>query len=107
MTDTWGMFNGAVVFNGDIGAWDLSSAEITSGMFSGCGVFSRDLRSWNVAPAKAYMMFERCASFDLRNLPPSLVGRLHEILVEEFNGRESDTEPETESEDEWDSDSDA
>ena len=74
-------------------------------MFSGCGVFSRDLRSWNVAPAKAYMMFERCASFDLRNLPPSLVGRLHEILVEEFNGRESDSEPESsESED---SDSDA
>ena len=76
-------------------------------MFSGCGVFSRDLRSWNVAPAKAYMMFERCASFDLRNLPPSLVGRLHEILVEEFNGRESDSEPESEVEDEWDSDSDA
>ena len=52
------------------------------------------------------MMFERCASFDLRNLPPSLVGRLHEILVEEFNGRESDSEPE-ESDDGWDSDSDA
>ena len=50
-------------------------------------------------------MFEDCPSFDLRHLPPSLVGRLHEILEEEFNGRESDTEPESsESED---SDSDA
>ena len=105
MTDTWGMFNGAVVFNGDIGAWDLSSAEITSGMFSSARSFSRDLRGWNVAPAKAYKMFEDCGSFDLRNLPPALVGRQHEILEEEFNGRESDTEPE--SEDEWDSDSDA
>ena len=53
------------------------------------------------------MMFARCESFDLRNLPPSLVGRLHEVLEEEFNGRESDTEPESESEVEWDSDSDA
>ena len=76
-------------------------------MFSGCHLFNRDLRGWNAAPAKAYMMFERCESFDLRYLPPSLVGRLHEVLEEEFNGRESDTEPEPEPEDEWDSDSDA
>ena len=76
-------------------------------MFSGCHLFNRDLRGWNAAPAKAYMMFERCESFDLRNLPPALVGRLHEVLEEEFNGRESDTEPESEPEDEWDSDSDA
>ena len=92
MTDTWGMFNGAVVFNGDIGAWDLSSAEITSGMFSSARSFSRDLRGWNVAPAKAYKMFEDCGSFDLSNLPPFLVGRMHEILVREFNPNESDSD---------------
>ena len=37
-------------------------------------------------------MFEDCGSFDLRNLPPALVGRQHEILEEEFNGRESDSD---------------
>ena len=92
MTDTWGMFNGAVVFNGDIGAWDLSSAEITSGMFSSARSFSRDLRGWNIAPAKAYKMFEDTSSFDLRNLPKSLVGRVYEVFDEEWEGRESDSD---------------
>ena len=78
-----------------------------SGMFSYARSFNRDLRGWNAAPAKAHKMFEKCDSFDLRNLPPSLVGRLHEILEERFNGRESDTEPESEFDDGWDSDSDA
>ena len=90
--DTWGMFCSATSFNGDIGAWDLSSAEITSGMFSSARSFSRDLRGWNVAPAKAYKMFEDCGSFDLSNLPPFLVGRMHEILVREFNPNESDSD---------------
>ena len=90
--DTWGMFCSATSFNGDIGAWDLSSAEITSAMFSNAQSFSRDLRGWNVTPAKAYKMFEDCGSFDLRNLPRSLVGRVHEILEEPFEDRESDSD---------------
>ena len=61
-------------------------------MFSNAQSFSRDLRGWNVAPAKAYMMFARCESFDLRNLPPSLVGRVHEVLEEPFEDRESDSD---------------
>ena len=90
--DTWGMFCSATSFNGDIGAWDLSSAEITSAMFSNAQSFSRDLRGWNVTPAKAYKMFEDCGSFDLRNLPRSLVGRVHEVLEEPFEDRESDSD---------------
>ena len=106
MKDFWGAFC-CTHFNGDIGAWDVSAAERMSGMFSYARSFNRDLRGWNAAPAKAHKMFEKCDSFDLRNLPPSLVGRLHEILEERFNGRESDTEPESEFDDGWDSDSDA
>ena len=104
--DFWGAFP-CGNFNGDIGAWDVSAAERMSGMFSGAHSFSRDLRGWNAAPAKAHKMFEDCPSFDLRHLPPSLVGRLHEILEEEFNGRVETDSSSSESEDEWDSDSDA
>ena len=106
MKDFWGAFP-CGNFNGDIGAWDVSAAERMSGMFSGARSFSRDLRGWNAAPAKAHKMFEDCPSFDLRHLPPSLVGRLHEILEEEFNGRVETESSSSESEDEWDSDSDA
>ena len=90
--DAWGMFCSATEFNGDIGAWDLSSIERTSGMFSGARSFSRDLRGWNIAPAKAYKMFEDTSSFDLRNLPKSLVGRGYEVFDEEWEGRESDSD---------------
>ena len=90
--DAWGMFCSATEFNGDIGAWNLSSIERMSGMFSGARSFSRDLRGWNIAPVKAYKMFEDCGSFDLSNLPPFLVGRMHEILVREFNPNESDSD---------------
>jgi len=86
------MFCSATEFNGDIGAWNLSSIERMSGMFSGARSFSRDLRGWNIAPVKAYKMFEDCGSFDLRNLPRSLVGRVHEVLDEEWEGRESDSD---------------
>ncbi|MCK5818093.1 MAG: BspA family leucine-rich repeat surface protein [Psychromonas sp.] len=43
------MFNGATVFNGDIGAWNVSKVTDMQGMFTTANAFNADISAWNVS----------------------------------------------------------
>jgi surface protein len=47
VTDMSDMFNGAVLFNQDIGDWDTGSVTDMSDMFNGAVVFNQDIRDWD------------------------------------------------------------
>jgi surface protein len=49
VTDMSRMFNGAHVFNSDIGGWDTSSVTDMAGMFSLAFLFNSDIGSWDTS----------------------------------------------------------
>ena len=49
VTDMSLMFYDALVFNGDIGNWDVSNVTNMSDMFNGANVFNQDIDSWDVS----------------------------------------------------------
>jgi surface protein len=49
VTDMSDMFNGAVLFNQDIGDWDTGSVTDMSNMFNGATAFDQDISGWDVS----------------------------------------------------------
>ena len=44
----YGMFEGAVAFNQDIGQWNVSQVTDMSGMFNGASAFNQDIGTWPI-----------------------------------------------------------
>ncbi|HEF2147681.1 TPA: BspA family leucine-rich repeat surface protein, partial [Campylobacter coli] len=49
VTDMWGMFYGAINFNHDISNWDVSNVTDMGNMFVGCENFNQPLENWDVS----------------------------------------------------------
>jgi surface protein len=59
------MFSGAVNFNQDISAWNVSSVTNMSGMFSNAKSFNQDIGTWQVSNVKEFMFtFGYATSFN-------------------------------------------
>jgi len=59
------MFNGATLFNGDIGAWDVSSNTNFYQMFKDAAAFNKDISSWSMGLAISLnSMFLGASSFN-------------------------------------------
>ena len=61
------MFNGAVAFNQNIGAWGTKTSSVTnmSNMFKGASVFNQDITSWNTSSVSNMVgMFMNASAFD-------------------------------------------
>jgi len=63
----------AMVFNGDISRWDVSSVNNMQGMFSNSEKFNQHLSKWNVSNVMDMsFMFENATAFkpsDTQNVP--------------------------------------
>ena len=49
VANTYGMFHGATLFNGDLSNWDVSHITNMSTMFHGAASFNSDISNWNVS----------------------------------------------------------
>lgn len=57
-------FRDCMIFDGNIGEWDVSSVTTMRGMFEGCVVFNRDISDWNVTDVTDFSsMFSGCTRF--------------------------------------------
>ena len=58
-------FENAVVFNQDIGDWDVSSVKYFDGMFEGASAFNKDIGGWDMSSAlRIDHMFEDAIAFN-------------------------------------------
>merc|ERR1719247_1372569 len=58
------MFSNAIVFNGDISKWDVSSVTDMSFMFSAAKLFNSDISKWDVSSVTDMLrMFSHATSF--------------------------------------------
>ncbi len=65
VTNTASMFDGATVFNQDIGDWDTSAVEDMSSMFNGATVFNQDIGDWDTgAVTDMSSMFNGATAFN-------------------------------------------
>ena len=59
------VFNLALVFNGNIGSWDVSSVTTMSQMFQNASSFNQDIGSWDVSSVTHMgSMFQNASSFN-------------------------------------------
>ena len=91
VTDTSGMFQLALKFNGDISGWDTSSVTDMSYMFSGANVFNRSLVGWNTSSVTdmSYMFsFARAFNGDISGWDTSSVTDMSQMFAaaNAFNG---------------------
>ena len=52
----WGMFEGAIAFNGDVSAFDTSKCEKMTTVFNKASMFNGQLGKWDVSKVSRYMM---------------------------------------------------
>ena len=65
VTDMSHMFQGAALFNGDIGGWDVSNVADMSNMFAEAAIFNGDIGGWDVSNvADMSNMFANAALFN-------------------------------------------
>ena len=59
------MFNGASVFNQDIGGWTMGGVTDMEGMFNGASAFDQDISSWDTSTVNDMeKMFHQATNFD-------------------------------------------
>ncbi|BAV95373.1 BspA family leucine-rich repeat surface protein [Ichthyobacterium seriolicida] len=98
VTNMQSMFNGATVFNGDIGNWNVSSVTNMSQMFYGARVFNGDISNWRPSNVtNMEWMFDGAAKFnqDLTNWDVSKVTNMQSMFngATAFNGNISNWRP--------------
>ena len=65
VTDMVNMFNGATLFNQNIGGWDVSNVTSMGGMFKDATLFNQNIGSWDVSKVTYIgMMFSGATSFN-------------------------------------------
>ena len=65
VTNMYGMFSGATLFNGDIGGWNTSAVTDMSTMFVEATSFNGDIGNWNTAKVlDMSLMFVEATSFN-------------------------------------------
>ena len=65
VTDMSGMFNGASIFNQDIGSWKTGGVTAMNFMFSGAAKFDQDIGRWNTSSVTTMgFMFNGASKFD-------------------------------------------
>lgn len=65
VTNMYGMFGGATVFNADISNWDVSNVQNMKFMFSHAPAFNQDISNWDVGRVENMdSMFRGATAFD-------------------------------------------
>ncbi len=65
VTKMSGLFNGAQVFNQNIGDWDTSNVILMSRIFKGAAAFNQDISGWNVSKVEGFIQsFQNARAFN-------------------------------------------